>query len=134
LKLLFDFFFSIIGIISECKPLLNKTLITNQTTESSSIEADLLIKINSSNKLNSRKKNIFNNTNRIIESKQINLFDYNIMEYIDLKSKTIISTLNNYFIESNELTTTTTATTTTKQMTSALNTTTLSIPFIQGIF
>lgn len=134
MKLLFDFFFSIIGIISECKPLLNKTLITNQTTESSSIEADLLIKINSSNKLNSRKKNIFNNTNRIIESKQINLFDYNIMEYIDLKSKTIISTLNNYFIESNELTTTTTATTTTKQMTSALNTTTLSIPFIQGIF
>ncbi len=84
--------------------------------------------------MNSRKKNIFNNTNRIIESKQINLFDYNIMEYIDLKSKTIISTLNDYFIESNELTTTTTATTTTKQMTSALNTTTLSIPFIQGIF
>ena len=83
--------------------------------------------------MNSSKKITFNNTNRIIESKQINLFDYNIMEYIDLKSKTIISTLNNYFIESNELTTTTT-TTTTKQMTSALNTTTLSIPFIQGIF
>ena len=57
----------------------------------------------------------------------------NIMEYIDLKSKTIISTLNNYFIESNELTTTTTTKTTTKQMTSALNKTTLSIPFIQGI-
>jgi hypothetical protein len=55
------------------------------------------------------------------------------MEYIDLKSKTIISTLNNYFIESNELTTTTTTKTTTKQMTSALNKTTLSIPFIQGI-
>ena len=120
-------------ILKECKPLSNKTLVTNQTTESSSIEADLLIKINSSNKFNSSKKILFNNTNRIIESKQINLFDYNIMEYIDLKSKTIISTLNNYFIESNELTTTTTTKTTTKQMTSALNKKTLSIPFIQGI-